>query len=130
MFLRFVVQKPTFGGHREGVFPTAYALLRQAQISDHDLTVLCEAVEWIEQNIPKPTRFARSFSKGEWRRETGGLSWFKDSAHEAINHMRTIARILDAHDLAVSVISTKGPGYIVYEDDVQVVGEPFADTQT
>ena len=77
----------------------------------------------------KPSRFSRTISKGAYRRETAGLSWFKDTAHEAIAHVRTVASILEANGYAVSMITTARPGYVVYEDDHQIVAEPFAETE-
>jgi hypothetical protein len=44
--------------------------------------------------------------------------------------MREIVGILDAHDIAVDVIHTTRPGYVVYEDKYQVAAEPFSETVT
>jgi hypothetical protein len=35
--------------------------------------------------------------------------------------------ILEQHSVCVRVLKTDRPGYIVYEDEHQVVAEPFAD---
>lgn len=42
--------------------------------------------------------------------------------------MRELAAILDENDILVDVIETERPGYLTYEDEVQVVAEPFSDT--
>ncbi len=42
--------------------------------------------------------------------------------------MHVIAAMLQAHDILTEMIVTDRPGYIVYEDDFQIVAEPFADT--
>ena len=89
---------------------------------------LAEALAWLDANLPKPSRFNRSTSKGAYRRETAGLSWLKDTAHEAIAHMRTIAKSLSATGQPVTMLTTDRPGYVVYEDELQIVAEPFADT--
>ncbi len=44
--------------------------------------------------------------------------------------MRLFAVILEAHGIAVDVIQTERPGYVVYEDSVQVAAEPFKETCT
>ena len=44
--------------------------------------------------------------------------------------MREIASVLRAHGLQVDMIKTERPGYIVYEDEYQVTGEPFNETET
>ena len=42
--------------------------------------------------------------------------------------MRELAAMLDQHSLAVRVLTTSKPGYVVYEDEYQVLAEPFSDT--
>ncbi len=44
--------------------------------------------------------------------------------------MYTIKRILETHDHMVVVLHETRVGYIVYEDDVQVIAEPFSNTRT
>ena len=58
------------------------------------------------------------------------LSWFRDTAHEHIGKMRDFALILERHGIAVRMIRTDRPGYVLYEDDYQVAAYPFADTPT
>jgi hypothetical protein len=36
--------------------------------------------------------------------------------------------ILEAHDVKVEMLKTTKPGYVVYEDEFQVVAEPFSDS--
>ena len=43
--------------------------------------------------------------------------------------MRELAAILEENGYAVSQITSKRPGYVVFEDDRQVVAEPFRDVQ-
>jgi len=42
--------------------------------------------------------------------------------------MREIIRLLESHGISVRMIKTDRPGYVVYEDDHQIVAEPFADS--
>ena len=44
--------------------------------------------------------------------------------------MHALKRILEANGHAVSIVREERVGYLVYEDDQQVVAEPFSDTQT
>lgn len=39
-------------------------------------------------------------------------------------------RIAELHGHAVNVIAEERVGYLVYENEVQVVAEPFSDTRT
>ena len=72
-----------------------------------------------------PTRFGRSLTSPT------GLSWVKDTAHAEIRVLRAIAAILaESGRHRVDVLIVRHPGYVVYEDAVQVVAEPFASTIT
>jgi hypothetical protein len=56
------------------------------------------------------------------------LSWFKDTAREHVAKVRTIVALLEARGVTVLTVATERPGYVVYEDDFQVIAEPFADS--
>jgi hypothetical protein len=43
--------------------------------------------------------------------------------------MHEMACILELNGVCVRVIKTQRPGYIVYEDEYQVVAEPFAEME-
>jgi hypothetical protein len=42
--------------------------------------------------------------------------------------MREMAFLLEHHDVPVRMIKTARPGYVVYEDEFQIVAVPFADS--
>ena len=44
--------------------------------------------------------------------------------------MHRIVAILEAYGHPVTIIRESRDGYLVYEDEFQVVAEPFADTRT
>lgn len=44
--------------------------------------------------------------------------------------MRELAAVLHSYGIPVETITTTRPGYITYEDDYQIVAEPFSDTLT
>jgi len=44
--------------------------------------------------------------------------------------MFELKRVMEANGHSVHVVRKNRVGYIVYEDDVQVIAEPFADTRT
>lgn len=81
-----------------------------------------EILKWLGDNLVVPSKFDRSSNS---RKETRGLSWFKATASEHIKYMRELAEILKRHGIIVNVVSSSQPGYIVFEDDFQVVAEPF-----
>jgi uncharacterized short protein YbdD (DUF466 family) len=55
------------------------------------------------------------------------VCWFKSSATHHIGRIYQMVYILEQYNLYVRVLKKERPGYIVYEDEHQVVAEPFAD---
>jgi hypothetical protein len=130
-FIRFVLSEAhPDSGLDEGLFRLAHRLRDDAATAEGTRRDLAEALEWFDQNVSKPERFNRSKSKGFYRRATRGISWFRDTAAQCISRMHQIKDILEANGHQVSVMCETRVGYIVYEDDLQVVAEPFSDTQT
>lgn len=131
MFVRFVVsRKDPDSEVSQGVFAAAYDLRHSGQLNPHEIEEMDDAVAWFAENLEKPSRFNRTTSKGFHRRVAKGISWFKPTATEHIDQIRRMAAVMDEHGWLVSMIKTRNPGYVVYEDDDQVVAEPFSDTPT
>jgi hypothetical protein len=130
-FIRFVLTKlHPDSGVEEGVFRLAYALRDDSGLNLEERRILEDNLEWFETNLPRPDRFNRSQSKGYYRRATHGIAWFRDSATECLSRMHRIKDILEAKGQQVTMLCEMRVGYIVYEDDLQVVAEPFSDTRT
>jgi hypothetical protein len=131
MFLRFVTQKPISGsGVREGIFAAAYDLKRSGQLSSIDDDHLTEVLEWFKHNLAVPKRFSRTTSKGHYRRATIGIAWFKSSATKHLEKIRELAELLDRYEVRVETVKSERLGYVIYEDDAQIIAEPFRDTRT
>ena len=131
MYLRFVNAKPAEGmTSREGFFQVA------GELADNPLTdpLVAARIEelrhWFADQLKTPERFSRSRSKGYYRRETKGLSWFKPSATAHIAKAFELKSILDESGFNIEVIKEERIGYVVFEDEYQVVAEPFADTSS
>ena len=88
-----------------------------------DATQLLAHLDWIQKEIPIPARFARR--RNGYHKEAHGVSWVKAEATEFVRHLYAIADILQRYDTSVEVVRTTRPGYVVYEDDWQLVAEPF-----
>jgi hypothetical protein len=63
-----------------------------------------------------PSQYARPFMA-----ETNG-----DAASP--EKMRQLTEVLHRHDHSTKMLATERPGYVVYEDQFQVIAEPFKDT--
>lgn len=88
-----------------------------------------ELISWFAENLPAPDRFNESTSKGAWRRNAAGISWFKPTATEHIANMRELVALLQDAGVHSEEVSTYRPGYVVYEDPFQIVAEPFRETR-
>ena len=130
-FLRFVVT----GRHPEssvedGLFGLAYRLRDEPALDAAERSTLADTLTWFEKNLKPPARFNRTRSKGYYRRNTKGIAWFRDTASECISRMHVLKRVLESHGHAVTVVHETHVGYVVFEDEAQVIAEPFADTRT
>ena len=132
-FLRFVVPgKVVEGSHGAvGVIAVAYHLLRESdgEVPAATLEALAEHVGWIERHLAIPTRFTSTSSKGWYRREARGLSWLRASAVNHVAHLRALAALVQSTGREVVELAETRVGYIVYEDEQQVIAEPFRDTR-
>jgi hypothetical protein len=130
-FLRFIIaQKHPDSDVSEGVFSTAYKLRDSAHITRQERETLNDHLKWFTANLTTPDRFNRSSSKGHYRRRPKGIAWFRDDASEHLSRMYDIKRVLDANAHFVDILRQDRVGYLVYQDEFQVIAEPFADTRT
>ena len=130
-FIRFVLAKrDPDSGVEEGLFQLAYRMRDDHGVSVADRAELQEQLEWFERNLTTPERFNRSGSKGYYRRNTRGIAWFKDTSAECVARMHRLKQLLESYGYSVNVIRETRVGYVVYEDELQMVAEPFADTNT
>ena len=129
-FLRFVLaQRDADSGVESGPFEAAYRVRDSGETEAADREALAEHLLWFEQHLDTPSRFNRTTSKGFYRRKTRGIAWFKDTATEHVARMHAVAAILERYGRPVSMLSRVRVGYVVFEDDFQVVAEPFADAR-
>ena len=130
-FVRFIVAEREPGtGLALGIFQVAADLRDNPSVPDVDRAVLRNTLAWFGRNLAEPDRFNRTRSKGYQRRQTRGIAWFRDTAAEHIAHVQQLRVVLEAHGYHVSMLHEDRLGYLVYQDEHQVIAEPFADTQT
>jgi hypothetical protein len=126
MYLRFVVAELDEDSNMElGVFHAIRNLRDEGKLLDfeeeqHDLIR-----EWFNEHLEKPTRFTAS-KPPFYRKKNKAISWFKDTAHEHLAQIRGLVAILKSHGVVVRTIKAKRVGYIAYEDEFQIVAEPFS----
>ena len=129
IYLRFVLpRKHPASGVRDGIFGAAYELSNNGGLPEAQREEIDTMLRWFESNFDMPDRFNRTRSKGYYRRKTKGISWFKSTAHAHLEKARRLAGILKDNGFHITMIKTRNPGYIVHEDEHQIVAEPFGDT--
>lgn len=126
MFVRFVIhENHEDSGRRQGIFQAVSDLEHAGVLLEHEQQQYDEIYEWFRFNLKKPRSFARSSKP---HAKNVALSWYKDSAVEHIAKTQGLVEILRAHGVAVDLLRTDRPGYVVYEDPYQVAAEPFRET--
>jgi hypothetical protein len=124
--VRFVTSKrhPPYG-HRSGVFQAAYALWREHRLSGPAHQLLRALLDWFDDHLAKPERLTRSRYP---RAQSTAVCWVRASANEHVIRLRRLAALVQGAGIAVEELRTERPGYVVYEDEIQVAALPFADT--
>lgn len=128
MFVRFVSPEVVPGmAFRQGFFVPAYEMRGDDEVDPYTKEQLEDILAWFRQNLIIPDRFSRKDADLD-EDDTLGLSWFKDSAKEHVSKSYELIALLELYGYMIDTLRTERPGYIVYEDDHQVVAEPFRDT--
>jgi len=127
MFIRFVITEIDEDSERRlGIFHAASALRDAGLLEPYEEEALAEIREWFNTHLERPDRFSRT--KIAYRStKKRGISWFKASAHEHIEKVRVMGAMLERHGVPVTMLKVDRVGYVLYEDDHQIVAEPFAD---
>jgi hypothetical protein len=118
-YVRFVVGHKDEDSHvPQGIFQAAARALEWKQITGTDAEELNGLRLWFSENLERP----RSFGRGKL---SLGICWFKTGASEHISRIWEMVQVLERHGIYIQKIKTDKPGYVVYEDDWQLVAEPF-----
>jgi hypothetical protein len=123
VFVRFVVSElDPHSGEQLGVFQVMYRLARRGELSVDEQARWDALRAWFDSHLERPESLSRS-SRAHAR--AVAVSWFRDSAAEHIGRMREVVALLAERGVQVEMLRTSRPGYVVYEDEFQVVAEPF-----
>ena len=126
MFLRFVTAEiDPDSGVEAGVFVAAYRLWYSDGLPDYEDERLGDLIDWFNLNLRRPSRFSKSSRR--WWRPGRAICWFRPTAREHLARVHEMAGILEENGVLVRQVKSPRVGYVVYEDEHQVVAEPFAD---
>jgi hypothetical protein len=118
-FVRFVVGRKDEDSHFEqGIFQAAARALEWQNITGSDADELNELRGWFSKNLKAPTSFGRDKLRL-------GICWFKTGSADHISRIWEMVNILERNGIYVKKIRTDKPGYLIYEDEWQIVAEPF-----
>lgn len=129
-YVRFVIRRKDEDSHVEqgifqavaqaeqGIFRAAAQALEWRTITGADADELNDLRAWFSENLAKPS----SFGRDKFRL---GICWFKTDAAEHISRIWEMVRVLERNGVYVKKIRTDKPGYVIYEDEWQLVAEPF-----
>lgn len=118
-YVRFVIDRKDQDSHVEqGIFQAAALALEWRNIMGSDAEDLNRLRGWFSENLERPTSFGRDTLRL-------GICWFKTGATEHISRIWEMVQILERNGIYVKKIRTNKPGYVIYEDEWQLVAEPF-----
>ena len=125
MFLRFVTAEiDRDSGVEAGVFVAAYRLWCSDRLPDYEDERLGDIIVWFNRNLRTPSRFSRPPRRSPPR---SAVCWFRPTAREHLAQVHDMVNILEDNGVFVRRIKAPKVGYVVYEDEHQVVAEPVAD---
>jgi len=124
MYIRFVADEIKDLSLADGIVTVAAGLKKDGKLHDYEVWMLEGIFQWLNDNLPCPL-FKANRDSGRWTSDA--VAWFKDTAAtgELIGKFWEIVAILKEHNVLVKVLKSRKPGYIVYEDDFQIVAEIF-----
>lgn len=124
MFIRFVNHEiDEDSGVSQGLFCAAARLMDDVKLSEYEHEVLMESIAWFERHLRNPYRFRLKPKHVAYR----SICWFRSTATDHVHHAWQMVAILEERDIFMRMIKTDVPGYIVYEDEAQVLAFPYDD---
>ena len=127
MYLRFVVAKKDQRSARElGIFQAFFRLRDRGELYSYEEEQYDLIRQWFNKHLARPTRFTAS-KPPFYRKPHKAICWFKDTAREHLSWAWLMVAMLRHHEIPVRFHNAQRVGYVVYEDDYQIVAEPFAD---
>jgi len=124
VFIRFVSAKIDEDSHvSAGLFCAVYDLLDESEPEEYEIEVLWDHLRWFRRNLRVPFDYRLRY---QWR-SARSICWFRDTARDHITHAWEVVALLENRGVLMRTIKCHKTGYILYEDDVQVLAQPFAD---
>ncbi len=126
MFLRFVTGEIDCDSHvSAGLFRAADKLMEEVWLRDYEYEALWELMDWFDKHLKSPYDYRL---KPAWLAERS-ICWFRSTAREHLRRAWEMAAILNERGIVVRMIKCETPGYVIYEDQLQVLAYPYPDVK-
>jgi hypothetical protein len=123
MFIRFVsAERDKDSNLAQGIFRVAYDMRDRGDLATHEEIWFDELDQWFRKHLRRPSRYAWSSRPNAPKR---AVTWLKLSSVEHVRRLRELAALLRHKDVMIEEVVTDRPGYVLYEDQHQVVAMPF-----
>ncbi len=127
MFIRFVSGEVHEDSQvSAGLFNAAFDLLYDPLLPYDEYWVIQDLIDWFNKYLKDPFEYRVKAV----RRAQRAICWFKPTAHEYLSCAWELATILERNDVFIRTIKVERTGYVFYEDEAQVLAEPFADIRS
>jgi hypothetical protein len=125
MFIRFLSSEIDRRSQvAAGLFCAAAKLRWSDDLPDYEFDALAEVRDWFNihlespfDHLPKTDRYEKA------------VCWFRSTAREQLARAWELVAILERNDILIWTIRSPRTGYVYYEDEVQVLSEPFYDVK-
>ena len=97
---------------------TAQELRERGEFDRYELEAVTRIIEWFNENIKVPSILKK---KGYNR----CISWFKPESKTSLELMWELYHLLQSKGVSVEVLKNDEIGEILYEDEHQVVAQPW-----
>jgi hypothetical protein len=125
MFIRFVSGEIDERSHvAAGLFCASSQLRWSDGLPDYEFDAITELRDWFNDHLDSPfDHLPRD------RRYEPAICWFKSTAREHLARAWELVAILERNDCFIWTIKAQRPGYIDYEDEIQVLARPYEDVR-
>ena len=125
MFIRFVSGEFDYDSQLSaGIFCAAYDLLESHELPWYEFYALLELRDWFNKHMYSPFDYLP-----RRKRYDRAVCWFKSTAQEHLARAWELVGILERNDVLIWTIKSPRTGYVYYEDDVQVLAQPYPDVR-
>lgn len=124
MFLRFIsAEVDEDSGVSMGLFCATEKLLDDVALHEYEYEALLDCIDWFTRHLRDPFRYRLEPERLAYQ----SICWFRSTAHEHLSRAWEMVALLEERDILMRMIKTEVPGYILYEDNAQVLAYPYAD---